>query len=79
MTTEITFGETVRQARTKGRVTLRDLAEVLDVSIPYLSDVERGRRNPFPWCPVLYRDLAETIGVDKEELKTLAKSERHEE
>jgi transcriptional regulator with XRE-family HTH domain len=40
------FGEALRRARRKHGKTLSDLAGLLDVSIVYVSDVERGNRNP---------------------------------
>lgn len=40
------FGEFVRSKRHERKLTLRDVAEQLGVSIPYLSDVERGLRGP---------------------------------
>lgn len=41
-----TFGEVLRSARTKAGATLAALAAQLACSVPYLSDVERGRRGP---------------------------------
>jgi transcriptional regulator with XRE-family HTH domain len=38
-------GELMRQAREKANLSLRDVAERMGVSAPYLSDLERGRRN----------------------------------
>ena len=41
------FGILLRKER-KGRgLSLRELADVLLISVPYLSDVERGNRRPF--------------------------------
>jgi transcriptional regulator with XRE-family HTH domain len=36
----------MREARTAKEVKLKDLADSLDVSLPYLSDIERGHRDP---------------------------------
>ncbi len=41
------FGDLLRQMRRKADKTLGDVARELGVSIPYLSDVERGNRKPF--------------------------------
>ena len=40
----MTYGETIRHARIGKRITLRALARWLEVSAPYLSDVEHDRR-----------------------------------
>lgn len=40
------FGVEMREARTKAGLTLRHVASVLGVSVPFLSDVEHGRRKP---------------------------------
>lgn len=37
-------GLEMRQMREKKRVSLRDMAKRLDISAPYLSDLELGRR-----------------------------------
>lgn len=39
------FGEFLQTKRERQRITLRQLAEKLGVSAPFLSDVEKGRRN----------------------------------
>lgn len=41
------FGDFITQKREKKQITLREMAKRLDVSAPYLSDVEKDRRNPF--------------------------------
>jgi transcriptional regulator with XRE-family HTH domain len=40
------FGETLRRIRTEKGATLAQIAKCLGVSVPYLSDIERGRRGP---------------------------------
>lgn len=40
------FGDYLRKAREKKKISLTLLARVVGCSIPYLSDVENGRRNP---------------------------------
>jgi predicted transcriptional regulator len=39
------IGALIRKARTSRRIGLKDLAKAMAVSAPYLSDLERGRRN----------------------------------
>lgn len=41
------FGDLLRRLRRKADKTLGDVSRELGVSIPYLSDVERGNRKPF--------------------------------
>jgi transcriptional regulator with XRE-family HTH domain len=44
---QLAFGRLLRKLRRDAGKTLGDVARVLDVSIVYLSDVERGNRKPF--------------------------------
>lgn len=41
------FGEFIKAKREEKGITLRKMAEQLECSAPYLSDVEKDRRNPF--------------------------------
>lgn len=41
------FGDFITQKRCEKEITMRQLATELDVSAPFLSDVEKDRRNPF--------------------------------
>lgn len=43
---DLTFGLLLRAAREKTGMTMGALARALDVSVPYISDVERGQRAP---------------------------------
>lgn len=47
MTARTNFGEFIAQKRVEMGITLRDMASRLGVTAPYLSDVEKDRRNPF--------------------------------
>jgi len=47
MTAHNNFGEFIAQKRIEKGITLRDMASRLGVTAPYLSDVEKDRRNPF--------------------------------
>lgn len=40
------FGEFLQKKREEKKITLRKMAEMIGVSAPYLSDIEKGRRNP---------------------------------
>ncbi len=41
------FGDTLRKTRQNAKKTLGDVARLLEVSVVYVSDVERGNRRPF--------------------------------
>lgn len=43
----LNFGDFIAKKREERRITLREMARRLDVSAPFLSDVEKDRRNPF--------------------------------
>ena len=40
------FGEFLQKKREEKKITLRKMAEMLDITAPYLSDIEKDRRNP---------------------------------
>lgn len=41
------FGEYLAELRKAKRVTLKDMADAIGITSPYLSDVEKGRRDSF--------------------------------
>lgn len=41
------FGDYIREKRLQKGITLRSMAALLKISPAFLSDVEKGRRNPF--------------------------------
>lgn len=43
---KIQFGDFIRVKRQKRKITLKALAERLDLSITYLGDIEKNKRNP---------------------------------
>src|SRR5262245_2857117 len=64
----MTLGERIRTRRTELRITLRELARRVEVSAPYLSDLEAGRRHPGP--EVLAR-IAGALELPAAELEAL--------
>jgi transcriptional regulator with XRE-family HTH domain len=48
----VELGEKVRESRQRAGLTQADLAEVVDLSVAYLSLIERGGRNP-PYTTLL--------------------------
>ena len=43
------FGIVLKNARMDKKLTQAELAEILDISLPYLKDLERFRNNPEWW------------------------------
>ena len=63
------FGEFLQRKREEKRITLRKMAELLGFSAPFLSDVEKDRRNP----PELAKleQIANILGLSYEEKETM--------
>lgn len=68
------FGTLLRDARRRADRTLEEVAAVLEVSIAYLSDVERGNRPPFTRERLL--KLAEFLNVSIVRLIVAAAQQR---
>ncbi len=43
---QIKFGDFIAEKRKNRDISLRSMAEKLGIAAPYLSDIEKGRRNP---------------------------------
>ena len=63
------FGEFVKAKRTEKGISLRKLAEELEIVPAYMSDIEKGRRYP-PDTEKMYK-IAEVLTLDQEETDTL--------
>jgi transcriptional regulator with XRE-family HTH domain len=63
---EISFGQRIRELRDKAGLSLRKLADQIDISSPFLSDIELGRR--FPSEEILAK-VAGALEVSPDELK----------
>ena len=68
MSDEIALGRKLRELREAADISLRELARGVDVSAPFLSDVELGRRYP---SDEILTKLAKKLGVRLAELKQL--------
>jgi transcriptional regulator with XRE-family HTH domain len=64
----MTLGERVRARRLELRITLRELARRVEVSAPFLTDLEAGRRHP---GPDVLRRLAAALDLPAAELEAL--------
>ncbi|MCA9833115.1 MAG: helix-turn-helix transcriptional regulator [Thermomicrobiales bacterium] len=68
------FGAYARERRVLANKVMRDVAKAVGMSSVYISDIERGNRNP-PSSAVL-RQWAAVISVDPDEFEDLALLER---
>ena len=59
------FGEFISRKRVEKKITLRKMADMLGVSAPFLTDVEKDRRNPFDREKLT--QLAQILNLSKEE------------
>lgn len=65
MNTYANFGEFIKTKREEKQITLRKMAELLDCSAPFLSDVEKDRRNPFDMEKL--KLLSDILGLSPED------------
>jgi transcriptional regulator with XRE-family HTH domain len=64
-----TLGKTIRKARNTRNTTLRHLADVLEVSVPTVSEIELDRRIP---SEKLLLRIASELDLDADALRALA-------
>lgn len=62
---KLTMGDRIREARKKLRLTQEQLAEKLDVSVTYVSEIERGLKMP---SMQLFIGLIESLDVSADHL-----------
>lgn len=74
MTAKNTFGALLRSFREAAKMTLKDVSMSMDWSIVYLSDIERGRRNPPSAADI--QKLAAIIGCSQIKLLDQANRDR---
>lgn len=63
------FGEFLQHKREQQKITLRQLAEELDLSAPFLSDVEKGRRNSLDMDRLVM--LRQILNLSDDEYETM--------
>ena len=63
------FGEFLQTKREQQKITLRQLAEKLDLSAPFLSDVEKGRRNSLDMDRLVM--LRQILNLSDQEYETM--------
>ena len=69
------LGERLRLMRKENKLTLKDLSQIADLSVPYLSDMERGVVNPsidtLQKVAKAYNTTVKKLLIDVEELDKL--------
>lgn len=70
-----TYGERLREARTAKGLYLREVAAMLGISVAYVSEMERNRRNP-PKGELRAR-IVDLFGVDVERCETCGQEVSH--
>jgi transcriptional regulator with XRE-family HTH domain len=73
------IGNVFRRLRRERGITLRELAEQAQVSVPYLSEIERGRKEPSSEilaaiCRALDLELADLLHEVQYDLATVART-----
>lgn len=68
------FGDLLRERRKASGKTMLEVSEFLGISVPYLSDVERGQRSPFAVERI--QMLADFLGADARALVDAAAASR---
>ena len=73
------IGNVFRRLRHERGITLRELAELAQVSVPYLSEIERGRKEPSSEilaaiCRALDLDLSDLLSEVQFDLATAVRS-----
>lgn len=68
------FGKKLREVREAAQRTMKDVAAHMGWSVVYMSDIERGRRNPPKTREI--EKISDFIGINSLELLDLARRER---
>ena len=63
------FGEFLQRKREEKQITLRTMADKLGFSAPFLSDVEKGRRNPPEFSKL--EQISEILGLTTEDERAM--------
>lgn len=74
----LNFGDFIARKRQEKKITLREMARLLQITAPYLSDVEKDRRNPFDLDKLFH--LSSILDLSEEEkdlMMDLAGKKRH--
>lgn len=66
-----TFGSNLRRLREKRGMTMKDIADLVRWSVVYVSDIERGKRNPPKASEIA--TIVQHLGGNVEEFQDLAR------
>ena len=73
------FGDFISKKRVEKKITLRKMADMLHVSAPFLTDVEKDRRNPFDMEKLnQLAHILELTAEEKAQMLDLAGKKRNE-
>ena len=73
------FGDFISKKRVEQKITLRKMADMLGVSAPFLTDVEKDRRNPFDMEKLnQLAHILELTAEEKAQMLDLAGKKRNE-
>jgi len=64
-----TFGEFIAKKREEKQITLREMAQKLSITPPYLSDIEKDRRNPLEKAKL--DEIAGILNLSEEERRVM--------
>lgn len=70
------FGDKLREYRQAKDISLRKLAKALNISAPYLSDIERNKRMP-PSAKKI-KEICDILFLNIEEMTSFAATTRYE-
>ncbi|WII72168.1 helix-turn-helix transcriptional regulator [Bdellovibrio sp. 22V] len=71
-----TFANCIKNLRIGAKKTMGQVARELGITVVYYSEVESGKKPPFPVGKVSLAKLAETLGVEEELLRVTADADR---
>ena len=71
-----TFGQYVRSLREQQNIGQRELARIIDVSAPYLNDIEKEKRGAPR--PEMVEAMAAVLGADENRMFDLAGASRND-
>ena len=69
------FGEVLRSLRIKADKSMGQVARELGITTVYYSEVETGKKKPFPEGKVSYQKLASFLNTNRDELEQIAVAE----
>jgi len=72
----MTFANFIRAQRIRAQKSMGQMARELNISVVYYSEVEAGKKPPFPVAKFDYPALATALNTDLQELMRVAENDR---